>query len=159
MEVIPNSNSEIIHYFEKFKDNENYTLLLEKFDELTKLRVRGLIELKHHQIPEIGPSEELEDFPTLLSDWNKEDIMEVKNIIKLYDTGSIESLEEAIILIEILKRKSSDYPRILDKISRDFEKQDFSNIQDYDQLLNLLQNPQDAIIYSGLWNYLMTLLS
>ena len=159
MEILPGSNSDIISYFEKFKNNENYNTLFERFDELTKIRMKGLIELNEHKIPNIGPSDELENFPEMLKDWRSEDIEEVKNIIKLYDTGNIESIEEAVILIEILKNNSDNYPDILDKISRDLQNQKFENIEEYDQLLNFSVDSGDSIIYNGLWNYFVTLLS
>jgi len=159
MEALPNSNEEIVNYFEKFKDNKNYQNLLEKFKELTKIKVKGMIQLQEHNFPELGPSDELENFPDLLEDWDQTDVFEVKNIIKLYDTGCIESVEEAIILIEILKRKSKKYPAILDRILKDFQSQTFEDIGVYDQLLSLEVNPQDSIIYNGIWNFLMTLLS
>ncbi len=159
MEVLDNSNEEIVRYFQKFEGNKNYETLLDKFKELTKLKLKGMIELREYSFPEIGPSDDLEKFPALLEEWDQGDIFEIKNIIKLYDTGCIESVEEAIILIEILKRKSEDYPPVLDCILKDFQSQKFENIDDYDQLLSLKTNPQDAIIYSGLWNFLMTLLT
>ena len=159
MEILPDSNSEIISYFEKFKDNQNYDRLFERFDDLTKIRMKGLIELNEYKIPNIGPSDDLENFPEMLKDWKSEDIEEVKNIIKLYDTGNIESIEEAIILIEILKNNSDNYPDILDKILKDLQNQKFDNIEEYDQLLNFSVDCNDSIIYNGLWNYFVTLLS
>lgn len=159
MEILPGSNTEIIGYFEKFKDNKNYTELIKKFDDLTKIRLKGLIELQEYKIPNLGPSDELEIFPEMLKDWCQEDIMEVKNIIKLYDTGNIESLEEAIVLIEILKKNSDDYPKILDKICSDLATRNFDTIEEYDQLLQFSEDPQNSIIYNSLWNYFVTLLS
>ena len=41
MEVLANSNEEIVHYFQKFEGNKNYQLLLEKFKELTKIKLKG----------------------------------------------------------------------------------------------------------------------
>ena len=107
----------------------------------------------------MGPSEDLQQFPSLLKDWNDEDILEIKNVIKLYDAGEIESLEEAIILIHVLKNKSDEYPKILDVILEDLEKQKFSGIDTYNQLLELEKIPEDSIIYNALWNFFMTLFS
>lgn len=159
MEVLHGSNMEIVEYFSKFEGNNNYTSLSEKFKELTRMRVKGTIELNEHKIPDIGPSDELMSFPELLENWNERDILEVKNVIKLYDSGEIESLEEAIILIHVLKNKGTEYPKILDIILKDFETQEFKGINQYDQLLSLRENPQDSIIYNSLWNFLMILLS
>ena len=158
MEVVEGCNEEIVKYFGKFEGNKNYEFLMQKFKELTKLRLKGTIELNEHKIPDIGPSDELENFPDLLKEWHEQDVLEIKNIIKLYDTGEIESLEEAIILIHVLKRKSEDYPKVLDIILNDLENQEFKSIEKYDQLLEFGKNQQDSIIYSGLWNFFMTLL-
>ena len=157
MEVVEGCNSEIVEYFSKFRGNKNYDVLLDKFRDLTRIRLKGTIELKDHKLPELGPSDDLEKFPSLLKDWHEQDVLEIKNIIKLYDTGEIESLEEAIILIHVLKRKSEDYPEILDKILEDLEKGEFKEIEKYNQLLEFQQNPQDSIIYNGLWNFFVTL--
>ena len=111
MEVVEGCNYEIVEYFKKFRNNKNYESLLEKFKDLTRIRLKGTIELQDYKLPELGPSDELGKFPSLLEDWREDDVLEIKNIIKLYDTGEIESLEEAIILIHVLKRKSDDYPK------------------------------------------------
>ena len=159
MEVVEGCNIEIVNYFSKFKHNNNYENLLEKFKELTRIRLRGTIDLQEYKLPELGPSEDLQQFPSLLKDWNDEDILEIKNVIKLYDAGEIESLEEAIILIHVLKNKSDKYPKILDVILEDLEKQQFSGIDTYNQLLELEKIPEDSIIYNALWNFFMTLFS
>jgi hypothetical protein len=159
MEVVEGANYEIVNYFGKFKNNKNYEVLLEKFKDLTRLRLKGTIDLNEYKIPDIGPSDDLSNFTDLLEDWHEQDIIEIKNIIKLYDTGQIESLEEAIILIHVLKRKSEDYPKILDVILSDLEKQEFKEIEKYDQLLSFQDDTQDSIIYNGLWNYLIMLLA
>ena len=157
MEVVEGCNCEIVEYFSKFRGNKNYDVLLEKFTDLTRIRLKGTIELQDYKLPELGPSDELEKFPSLLKDWHEQDVLEIKNIIKLYDTGEIESLEEAIILKHVLKRKSDDYPKILDKILDDLEKGEVKQLEKYNELLDFQQNSQDSIIYNGLWNFFMTL--
>ncbi len=123
------------------------------------MRLKGTIRLNEHNIPDIGPSDDLPDFIDLLKDWREEDIMEIKNIIKLYDTGQIESLEEAIILIHVLRRKSDNYPKILDVILDDLEKQEIKEIEKYNDLLSFQNGIKDSIIYNGIWNYLIMLLA
>ena len=54
MEVLDNSNEEIIRYFQKFEGNKNYEILLEKFKELTKIKLKGMIKLQEYTFPEIG---------------------------------------------------------------------------------------------------------
>ena len=147
MEVVEGNNYDILNY------------LLETFKELTKFRIKSMIELQEYSFPEVGPSDDLQKFPEMLKDWEDSEVMEVKNIIKLYDSGEIESVEEVIILIEILKRKSDNYPEILDIILNDFQKQEFKNLEHYCQLLDFSQDSQDAIIYNAIWNYLMISLS
>jgi hypothetical protein len=159
MEVVEGCNYEIVNYFTKFKNNNNYEVLLEKFKDLTRLRLKGTIKLNQHNIPDIGPSDDLPDFIHLLKNWREEDIMEIKNVIKLYDTGQIESLEEAIILIHVLRSKTDDYPKILDTILNDLEKQEFKDIEKYNDLLSFQEDTQDSIIYNGIWNYLIMLLA
>lgn len=159
MEVVEGCNYEIVNYFTKFEGRKNYSFLLEKFKELTRMRLKGTIRLNEHNIPDIGPSDDLPDFIDLLKDWREEDIMEIKNIIKLYDTGQIESLEEAIILIHVLRRKSDNYPKILDVILDDLEKQEIKEIEKYNDLLSFQNGIKDSIIYNGIWNYLIMLLA
>ena len=47
------------------------------------MRLKGTIRLNEHNIPDIGPSDDLPDFIDLLKDWREEDIMEIKNITNL----------------------------------------------------------------------------
>ena len=83
--------------------------------------------------------------------------MEVKNIIKLYDSGEVESLEEAILLLQILINKDDNYPKILDTIMKDFQTGELKNLCDYSELLELKRFDSDAIIYGGLWSFLVSL--
>jgi len=160
MDILDDSNGEILTYFSKFKDNENYSNLLEQFSALTKFRVKRMIELEKMMIPDIGPSEKLHDFPSELKNWPERDIAEVKTVIKLYDSGEIESLEEAIILIEIIKNRKDNYPKILDTITEDLNSNELKNIEFYDELIRLKEsNYDDSIIYGSLWSYLAILLA
>ena len=158
MDILDDSNEEILSYFSKFKDNENYSNLCEEFSNLTRFRVKRMIELEDLMLPDIGPSDKLHDFPMELKNWPERDIAEVKTIIKLYDSGEIESLEEAIILIEIIKNRKYTYPKILDTITEDLN--ELKNIEFYDELIHLKEsNHTDSIIYGSIWSYLAILLT
>lgn len=151
MSVVKNSNKDILDYFKKFKDNENYEEYFKKLDELSILRLKGELDLGVMKMPFIGPSDDLDNFPDQIKNWKQEDIFELKNVIKLFVSGEIESVEEAIILIEILKLEK-DYPKILDKITEDINTQNLNNIEDYQELLKT-----DDIIYSSIWKYLISI--
>lgn len=160
MDILDDSNEEILSYFSKFKDNENYPRHFITFGDLTRFRVKRMIELEDLMLPDIGPSDKLSEFPGELKNWPQRDIAEVKTIIKLYDSGEIESLEEAIILIEIIKNRKYTYPKILDTIIEDLKSNELKNIEFYDELIRLKEsNKDDSIIYGSIWSYLAILLT
>lgn len=157
MEVMEGANSDIINYFSKFHNNTNYDNYLSDLKELSAFRLRGEIPLGNLMIPDVGPSFDLISFPDRIKDWEEMDIFELKNIIKLYDSGEIESVEEAVLLMEILKRRSENYPKILDKITEDFQKGKIENPENYNQLLELDNGDSDSIIYGSLWKFLISM--
>ena len=150
------SNQEILDYFSKFSDRENYLIYYQNLDELSKIRVKGELEVGDLKMPYIGPSDDLSTFPETIKNWEKEDIFELKNVIKLYDSGEIESIEEAVILIEIMKRKN-EYPKILDTILSDLKSGTLKNIESYSDVLMSKNEDTDSIIYGSIWKYLITL--
>ena len=160
MDILDDSNVEIVNYFSKFKENKNYNKLLEEFDELTKFRLKRMIELEDLMLPDVGPSDDLNEFTSKLENWPEEDVKEVGIMIKLYDSGEIQSAEEAIILIEILKKEEEKYPEVLDVISEDLKSGHLKNTEKYDELIRLKESNKDhSIIYGSIWSYLGTLLS
>ena len=112
MDILDDSNEEILSYFSKFKDNENYPRHFITFGDLTRFRVKRMIELEDLMLPDIGPSDKLSEFPGELKNWPQRDIAEVKTIIKLYDSGEIEFYDELIRLKESNKDDSIIYGSI-----------------------------------------------
>ena len=156
MEVVEGSNTDILNYFTKFEKNNNYEKYLDDLKRLSIFRLRGEISLGEYMIPDVGPSEEISTFPDKIEGWDERDIFELKNIIKLFDSGEIESLEEAVILIEILKRNEKS-PPVLDNIFTDLQKGSFENSGNYDQLLSFDNGESDSIIYGNLWKFLISM--
>lgn len=152
MSVLKDSNKDILQYFSKFKDNDNYEEHFKKLDQLSIFRLKGEIELGDIKMPYIGTSDDLSQFPEDLKNWEEKDVFEVKNIIKLHDCGEIENIEEAIIFIQILRSEDNHHP-ILDKIYGDLERQSLDNLDNYQELLEI-----DNIICSNLWKFLMTII-
>ena len=69
-------------------------------------------------------------------------------------------MEEAIILIEIIKNRKYTYPKILDTITEDLKSNELKNIEFYDELIRLKEsNKDDSIIYGSIWSYLAILLT
>lgn len=157
MEVMEGANSDIISYFSKFQNNSNYESYLTDLKELSAFRLRGQIPLGNLMVPDVGPSFDLISFPDRIKDWEEMDIFELKNIIKLYDSGEIETVEEAILLIEILKRSTENYPKILDTITEEFQKGKIEKPENYNQLLELDNGNCDSIIYGSLWKFLISM--
>ena len=154
--VCEDSNNEILGYFSKFSGCDNYDEYYKSLDKLSKIRFKGHIEVGRFKMPNIGPSDDLVSFPGTIKNWKKEDIFEIKNVIKLYDSGEIESIEEAIILIEIAKRKEN-YPKILDTIISDLHSVSLNNIENYSEILNTGTYDENSLIYGSIWKYLITL--
>jgi hypothetical protein len=157
MEVMEGANSDIINYFSKFEKNVNYDKYLRDLTELSAFRLRGQIPLGNLMVPDVGPSLELISFPDKIRDWEEMDIFELKNIIKLYDSGEIESIEEAVLLIAILKRSSENYPKILDVITEDIQRGKIEDPENYNQLLELDNGDCNSIIYGSLWKFLISM--
>ena len=59
----------------------------------------------------------------------------------------------------VLRRKSDNYPKILDVILDDSEKQEIKEIEKYNDLLLFQNDTKDSIICNGIWNYLIMLLA
>ena len=155
MDVLKESNEEIICYFQKFSDNLNFEKHLDQLKDLSQFRLKGDIVLGELKIPNIGPSENLLDFPNYLQGWTQKDVMEVRNIIKVFDSGEIESIEEAVLLIEIIKSKGN-YPEIMDVIISDLKGGSLENVERYSDLLNF-EKSEDSIIYGNIWKFLVSI--
>ena len=152
-DLFKDRNLEILNLFSKFKGEKNYFILKDKLEELSKFRLREMITLGNIEIPDIGPDPEILNFYLELEDWKEENILEIKYAIKVYEGGSIESLEEAIVLIEILKRQYPEKEEILSKIISDLQNEKFDNLMNYSDLLKIEKNHPNHIIFSSLFIY------
>jgi hypothetical protein len=95
-------NIELLNYFNKFKDNVNYDELRKKLDVLSTFRYHYDIKIGEHKIPYVGPDENLNHFSNIITKcWGKNAGKEVAHLLKYYEGGVIENIEEALIILEI----------------------------------------------------------
>ncbi len=99
--ILEGSNTELLNLFSKFKEKENYNDLYQKLKFLSQFRLRDMIKLGDVEIPDIGPDPEILNFHSTLEGWTDQEKEEIKYCIKIYEGGSIESMDEAIILMQI----------------------------------------------------------
>jgi len=112
-------NKNLLAYFNKFKEYSNFDKLKEKLDKDSEIKYLYDIDVGELSIPYVGPSDELKKFPKIIEkEWGKEESRELKYILKYYDGGDIESIEEAIILLDIKYNESNDenYLKVKDKL-------------------------------------------
>lgn len=112
-------NKNLLAYFDKFKGYSNFDKLKQKLDKDSEIKYLHDIEIGELSVPYIGPSDELKKFPKIVEkEWGKKESQELKYILKYYDGGDIESLEEAIILLDIKYRETNDenYLKVKDKL-------------------------------------------
>ena len=57
-------------------------------------------------MPNVGPDEKIKIFTKNLKDWSKEDVIEVKYLIKLYSGEDIENIQEAVTIMDVLIHSS-----------------------------------------------------
>lgn len=157
--VFEGRNSELLNLFSKFKDKENYNDFHQKLDVLSRFRLRDMIKLGNIEIPDIGPDPEILNFHTILDGWTDQEKEEIKYCIKVYEGGSIESMDEAIILLEILKGHHPEKKEIMDKITKDILENKIENINDYLPILSIESDHPNHILFSSLFVYFATLFS
>lgn len=157
-EIFKDRNKDLLQLFSKFEGEKNYKNHLEYLTKLSQFYVREIIHLGTYQFPDIGPDPEILNFHLTLKDWDQEKAEEVKSAIKIYEGGNIESLEEAIILIEILKRNHPEKKADLEKLTNDLMENKFKNLFDYQDILKIEDNHPNHIIFSSLFFYFATLL-
>ena len=152
-------NEPLIRFFENFKECKNYENHVKKLEKLSQYRVRNVIKLGRFEIPDVGPDPKIENFHKNLKEWNDKDISDIKFFIKIYNGGGVESLEEAILLIHILKKNNSEKTEVLDQILDDLSKNNLENIDNYIKLLNLEVISDDSVFFNSLFMYLVSLLN
>ena len=153
MEILKNYNSEILNFFEKFKDQHDYENHYKNLEKESEFTYKGEIKIKNISIPDIGPSEKLSQFHKTLKNWDDKIKTEVKYAIKYYEGGNIESLEEAMLLLDILILKDKNNGNILLNIKEKILTGDENDTLSV--YINLLEiESKDNIIYGSLFNFL-----
>jgi hypothetical protein len=150
-------NNQILNWFTKFENHENYDSLRDKLDEISKYRVRQILKLGQFEIPDIGPDPKILDFHKSIEGWDEASKQEVKHSIKIYE-GEIETLEEAIITLEILKRQHSEKRKTLETMVEDLKTQNFENMIKYIDILDIDVNHPNHILFNSLFFFFAKLL-
>lgn len=152
-------NEPLVRFFENFKECKNYENHIKKLKQLSEYRIRDVIKLGRFEIPDVGPDPKIENFYKNLKEWDDKDISDIKFFIKIYNGGGIESMEEAILLIHILKKNNPEKTEVLDQIFDDLSKNNLENIDNYIKLLNLEVISDDSVFFNSLFMYLVSLLN
>ena len=151
-------NKELLNLFSKFHNEKNYDELYQKLKGLSEFYLRDMLKLGDLEIPDIGPNPEILDFHLMLQDWDEKNREEVKYAIKVYEGGTVESLEEAIILMEILKRNHPEKREIIDVMINDIINNKFEDIFDYMEILKVEQDNPSNILFSSLFFFFTSML-
>jgi hypothetical protein len=157
--ILEGSNTELLNLFSKFKEKENYNDLYQKLKILSQFRLRDMIKLGDVEIPDIGPDPEILNFHSTLEGWTDQEKEEIKYCIKVYEGGSIESMDEAIILMQILKGHHPEKKEIMDKIINDIMENKIENLNEYLPILSIESNHPNHILFSSLFVYFATFFS
>lgn len=153
-----NQNESVLGFFRNFEGEKNYEKHYRKLEELSKYRIIDEIKLEGLTIPDVGPDPKINRFYRDLKDWDPQIVKEVQFIIKIYSGGSIETPIEAMILIEILLKISSEKKEILEKIKSDLESEELKNLEDYTSLLSLDVCDENTVYFNALFYYLTSIL-
>ena len=154
MSILDGANSELINYFQKFQERSNFSRHLERLEEVSKYTLREMIQIKGVLIPDVGPSDELYDFHETL-DWEEQDKREVKFAIKSFEGGDIESIEEFVLLVEILKRNHPEKNEILQKITDFLKEGKIDEVGKFFDLLEITEENKDYILFGMIFRYIM----
>ena len=152
-ECFENRNKDLLLLFTKFEDQPNYQNHRNYLSKLSEFYVRETIHLGSYQFPDIGPDPEILNFHLTLKNWDQEKVEEVKYAIKIYEGGNIETLEEAIIMMEILKRNHPEKRDVLEKLIEDLKNDRFNDLFEYTEILKIEENHPNQIIFSFLFFY------
>lgn len=157
MSILDDANRDLINYFHKFQERPNFSGHLERLEEISKYTLREMIEIEGMMIPDVGPSDEIYTFHETL-DWDKQDQQEVQFAIKSLEGGEIESVEEFVLLVEILKRGHPEKKDTLEKITEFLEKGEIDEVGRFFNLLQITENSKDYILFGMVFRYLMAIL-
>lgn len=132
-----NINSYLIESFKVYKNNKDYEKHKNRLIELSTYKLNSTINMGSMLLPNVGPDEKIKDFYKELKGWNKEDVTEVRYLIKLYSGEDIENIQEAVTIMDVLIHSSDEYKSLLNPIKRCLiENEEIS----YDVLVNLLKH-------------------
>ena len=157
MSILDDANRDLINYFHKFQEKPNFLGHLSRLEEISKYTLREMIEIEGIMIPDVGPSEEIYTFHKTLN-WDDNDKQEVQFAIKSFEGGEIESIEEFILLVEILKRSHPEKKDTLEKITEFLEKGEIDEVGRFFNLLQITENSKDYILFGMVFRYLMAIL-
>ena len=157
MSILDDANRDLINYFHKFQGRPNFSGHLERLEEISKYTLREMIEIEGMMIPDVGPSDEIYRFHETL-DWDQQDQQEVQFAIKSLEGGEIESVEEFVLLVEVLKRGHPEKKDTLEKITEFLEKGEIEEVGRFFNLLQITENSKDYILFGMVFRYLMAIL-
>lgn len=100
-------NISLLNYFDKFKNYPDFDKMKEKLADQSYFRYHHDIKLGEVSIPFVGPDKNLSKFSKEISNkWGTEAGKEIAYVLKYFEGGEIENLDEALIIIEIKYRES-----------------------------------------------------
>ena len=155
MSILDDANRDLIDYFHKFEKNPDFPEHLERLQEVSKYELREMIEMEGMLIPDVGPSEDIYMFHKTLN-WDDNDREEVQFAIKSFEGGEIESIEEFILLVEILKRSHPEKKETLEKITEFLKLGDMKEVGNFFNLLEITENNKDYILFGMIFRYIMS---
>lgn len=149
-----NSNKALMKYFQKFENVNNYNYYKNKLDYLSKYRLLGVIKIKDQEIPNIGPSDELKDYHKILYDFDEDDVLEIKFVIKSYEENILETKEECLELIRIILKDNlkPEKIEILNRIKHDVENESTIYKNEYTKIL---KDDKENFLLNGLFSFLL----
>ena len=140
-------------YFEKFKHINNYEMYKNRLNELSTFRLNGEIKIKQFNIPDIGPSSDLKNFHYILDDFDDDSKLEIKYAIKSFEGEELETIEDCLILIDILMSRFPNKANLLGNIKMDILT-DSTNHKEY--YSDLIKCPEEqSLLFSGLFSFLV----
>jgi len=144
-------NIVLLDYFNRFKELDNFDAMKEKLTKLSAIRYHHDITIGKTVIPFIGPDKNLLGFSKEIEKlWGHEAGKELSYVLKYYEGGSIETIEEALIVVSIKQHQTNQeiYQYIKDRIN--------DNKPLEEDKLSLLLEEED-IMSSNLYFFLISL--
>lgn len=99
----------LLNYFDKFNKYPQFKEIKSELDEKSKFRYFYDINIGDITVPYVGPDETLGQVIDKIAElWNPEIAEEMKYLLKYYEGGQIESLQELIIVLQIKYHENKD---------------------------------------------------